>query len=412
MTVTFSTGQVGVPYTIIAIPATTQSSATVTFNGTTTVTGSGTTFTTTFSVGQVVIQSTYLTGTVPYVITAIASNTSLTINTATGVGTGSATMTGQPTFVLNTPFTGTTTTTGALTAYVNKFSLPFSIAAAYGGTLPDHIVLIAENRSGQTLFNTAITPTAALTPGTNLVTASATLASFLTPGQMISFSSQLGVPYTVSSVSGTSLTLTTNYTGAGASTASIYIEAFTHTWQGTKRQFVDPLESSSTSAITAITGDVTATGPGSVTGTVNSISGASSIPITATETVLNSSGTNPVNSIIYSQTTTNSTSTTAVSIAMAASSASRFIVNVLGVDTGGAGDLYSADYEFLVQRAGSSAATLNPSTPAAYNILTNGSGSSMNSSVALSTNTLQISVTGLASTTIHWSIDVTQKVVA
>jgi uncharacterized cupin superfamily protein len=168
-------------------------------------------------------------------------------------------------------------------------------------------------------------------------------------------------------------------------------------------------------AITALTGDVTASGPGSAAATVNSISGSSPINITATETTLNSSGTPtaPISAIVTTYTTTNATTVYPYSIGtFPPATVSRFTINVLGVDTGGAGDMYSADYECVVQRAGSSSAVLNPTTPAPYNILTNGSGSSMSSSVSLLGNTFRVGVTGLSSTTIDWSIDVTQKVIS
>jgi len=247
-TITFSTGQVGVPYTITAIYGSTSSTSTLAAaggltNNSATVTGSASTFTTSYVPGQVVTFSGGTpTASGSYTILSIQSNTQLTLATPyTGsTTTVSATLTGNPTFTLNTPYTGSATSTGVITVYVNKFSSPMSVAAAFGGTLPDHIVIITENRTGQTLYNTAITPTIALIPGASSLTASASLANFLTAGQMISFSAQLGVMYTVSSVSTTTLVLTSNYTGVGAATASLYVEGppFSHTWQGVKRQLV------------------------------------------------------------------------------------------------------------------------------------------------------------------------------
>lgn len=164
--------------------------------------------------------------------------------------------------------------------------------------------------------------------------------------------------------------------------------------------------------ITALTGDVTASGSGSVAATVNKISGASPIDVVASQTVLNSGSTNNAVSSVTAATTANATPLVAFSVALAAASVSRFVVNVLGLDTGGSGDAYSADFECIVQRAGSGAAVLIPTTPVPYNQLTNGSGSSMSSSITLSSNTLDVNVTGLAATTIHWNITVTQTEVS
>jgi hypothetical protein len=151
------------------------------------------------------------------------------------------TLTGNPTLTMTSPYTGATSTGTTLTGYVSKFSSPFSVASAFSGSLPDHIVIIVENRSGVALLTSAFDSLTNVNVTNGSATVTTATSSFLqlTVGQVISFASQPGVPYTISAIgSGTSLTLASNYTGTTSTTTSLYLEtpAFGHTWQGIKRQ--------------------------------------------------------------------------------------------------------------------------------------------------------------------------------
>jgi len=64
-----------------------------------------------------------------------------------------------------------------------------------------------------TLPNTALTGTFSVTNSMTSVTASVSQTGLLFPGNVVTFSSQAGVPYTIATVAGTAITLTTAYTG-------------------------------------------------------------------------------------------------------------------------------------------------------------------------------------------------------
>jgi hypothetical protein len=130
------------------------------------------------------------------------------------------------------------------------------------------------------------------------------------------------------------------------------------------------------------------------------------VNIVLTETVLNSSGSNPVYSIIDGYTSTNATIGVAGTFALSANTTYYVTSSVVAQDQAGAGDYYAASFAFVVSRAStvnSGNAVLNSTTPVPYNVITGGTGSNASASITLSTNTLNFNVTGISSTTLHWT---------
>jgi len=88
-------------------------------------------------------------------------------------------------------------------------------------------------------------------------------------------------------------------------------------------------------------------------------------------------------------------------------SAGDWSVTLLGLDVTGAppvpGNFYRADVTFSHVRA-AGAPTLYPATPAATNVVSNGTGSTYAVQVVLSGNIIEIQVAGNAATDVDWSV--------
>jgi hypothetical protein len=131
------------------------------------------------------------------------------------------------------------------------------------------------------------------------------------------------------------------------------------------------------------------------------------IPITSTETVLDSGGTNPVQGAVGGATTTDgATFVTLFSFTPPANSGDDWSVSLIGIDVTGAppisGDFSRSDIQFSSTRIASAAPTLFPSVPAVANTQSSGGGSTYAVQVVVSTNTLLVQVRGAAAKTVHW----------
>lgn len=147
------------------------------------------------------------------------------------------------------------------------------------------------------------------------------------------------------------------------------------------------------------------------TGTTDDYGGTGAIAnIPATESVFGSGTTHPVVAGNKGATTTDGTTWTTVAVyTPPANSYGDMTVTVLGGDfTGGSatGDHYRADFLYTVSRIGTSAPTLNPSSPPPTNVrsrTTAGSGSP-SARVQISSNTVVVQVLGAAAArTWRWS---------
>jgi hypothetical protein len=127
--------------------------------------------------------------------------------------------------------------------------------------------------------------------------------------------------------------------------------------------------------------------------------------IVAQETVLGSGTTAPVGAtVITAQTTNGTTFVTCASRTPSTNTISDWSVSILGIDVTTAspitGHFYRADLLFTSIR-GTGAPTLSPSTPAAQNVRSSSLAATVE--ITIATNTIEVQVEGVASTTIDWS---------
>jgi parallel beta-helix repeat protein len=102
-------------------------------------------------------------------------------------------------------------------------------------------------------------------------------------------------------------------------------------------------------------------------------------------------------------TTNGSTYTIYTEPAEAASSTYDYVVTVVGQNPSN-GDVYRADFAFNYQRIGSAVPTVAGASPTPLNVRTTGAGNTYGGAfISTSVNSVIVQVSGLASTTVHWS---------
>ena len=139
-----------------------------------------------------------------------------------------------------------------------------------------------------------------------------------------------------------------------------------------------------------------------VPGTTNEFTGTGTLTdIVSTETVIASNTSKPVKSSVCTVTTTDATPTLIASFTPAANTVVDWSLSFVAVNTGYGGDFYRADMTFTTVTT--PALTMYPATPSAINIRTALGGFNYSVSAAIAGSAVQISVTGVAATTIDWS---------
>lgn len=107
--------------------------------------------------------------------------------------------------------------------------------------------------------------------------------------------------------------------------------------------------------------------------------------------------------------TTDATPTTLFTLALPDNTASDYTLTVFSRDLSNNGDAYRADFFATVQRFGGAGASFVGASPTAQNIKYNGSGSDYVAAVTVSSNSIVVTVTGVTSTNIHWSVSSTAQ---
>lgn len=166
--------------------------------------------------------------------------------------------------------------------------------------------------------------------------------------------------------------------------------------------------------ITQLTNDVLA-GPGagsqaatvvSVTGSVidSPIGGGNLVPIKATDTLLNSSGDDPVQSFVAETTTVNNTpAQIGATITLSElNGLLDFSLSFAGFGQAGDGSFFRCDLVFTSVTVGGTP-TLSPASPTPINARNAGSGSTCSAQVALSGSDIVIQVVGTNATAFDWS---------
>jgi hypothetical protein len=139
-----------------------------------------------------------------------------------------------------------------------------------------------------------------------------------------------------------------------------------------------------------------------IPGTANEFTGVGTLTnIISTEIVVASNINQPVKSSVCTITTTNATTTTIASFTPTADTVVDWNISFVAVNTNYGGEFYRADMSFTTVTTPS--LTMYPTTPAPVNIRTALGGFNYSVSAAISGSAVQISVTGVASTTINWS---------
>ena len=158
-----------------------------------------------------------------------------------------------------------------------------------------------------------------------------------------------------------------------------------------------------------LAGDATGSG---LANTVTRVTGSGgSLPVLVGQTVLNSGGTHYTTSVEAAVTTSGTTPGVVYSFAVPASSSNGVTLSIVGQDQAGSGDTYSVDFSFRAVRAsgvnsGNAQIIQNKavtSSPVVCNTISYLAGSSAVVTCSLSTNTLNVNVTGITGLTMHWS---------
>lgn len=213
-------------------------SGTVTTNGTTTITGSGTSFLSTLTAGMYIQISNQTTR--YYQIATITSNTSLTLTTAyTGASAGGLSLIASyeaDAYVVGASPTGAWSgySTGDIIVWLGSGSYTF------GGTLSTTNGSTSVTGTGTSFTNinpgtllivnspTAIAGTVSVTNGNATITGTGTTFTNLFVGQQLQFSNQAGTIYTIQTIT-SNLSITLSVVFSGSTNASVTAFAGTQT---------------------------------------------------------------------------------------------------------------------------------------------------------------------------------------